>query len=325
MKAYSQDVRQRVVRAVDEGHTRAEIALLFGVSLATIKRSLKQRRESGHLIPKAIPGRPAKKGGAWQVGLGTQRASHPDMTLDDHCRLWEMEQGQRVSTATISRAITRLGWTRKKKTRVASERDETARAAWRKQACQHTNQQWVCVEECGSHLALTPLYARAPRGRRAVGRGPRNDGATITLIASLWLQGMGEALFLEGAADASAFEWYVEQILTPSLHSGQTVVMDNLSIHQGVRVRKAIEAMGCHLLYLPSYSPDLSPSEEAFSKLKTFLRRVGARTREALQEAIAAALQAITAQDARGWFTHCGYLAEEPSCSDSEATMAQSL
>ena len=324
MKAYSQDLRQRVVRAVDEGRTRAEIAQLFGISLATIKRYLKQRRESGHLIPKAIPGRPAKKGGALQVGLGTQLAAHPDMTLDEHCRLWETEHGQRVSTATMSRAITRLGWTRKKKTLEASERDETARATWRKQARQHMNQQWVFVDECGSHIALTPLYARAPRGRRAVGRVPRNYGANITLIASLSLQGMGEALILEGAADASAFELYIEQILTPSLHSGQTVVMDNLSIHHGVHVQ-AIEAKGCHLLYLPSYSPDLSPIEEAFSKLKTFLRRVGARTREALQEAIAAVLQAITAQDARGWFTHCGYLAEEPRCSDSEATMAQSL
>lgn len=145
MKAYSQDLRQRVVRAVDEGRTRAEIAQLFCVSLATIKRYLKQRRESGHLIPKAIPGRPAKKGGALQVGLGTQLVAHPDMTLDEHCRLWEMEHGQRVSTATMSRAITRLGWTRKKKTLVASERDETARAAWRKQARQHTNQQNGCL------------------------------------------------------------------------------------------------------------------------------------------------------------------------------------
>ena len=122
------------------------------------------------------------------------------MTLDEHCRVWETEHGQRVSTATMSRAITRLGWTRKKKTLVASERDETARAAWRKQARQHMNQQWVFVDECGSHIALTPLYARAPRGRRAVGRVPRNYGATITLIASLSLQGMGEALILEGAA-----------------------------------------------------------------------------------------------------------------------------
>jgi transposase len=104
-----------------------------------------------------------------------------------------------------------------------------------------------------------------------------------------------------------ATEIYVEQILAPSLHAGQTVILDNLSIHQGVRVRQAIEARGCRLLFLPAYSPDFSPIEEAFSKLKTRLRRVGARTRKALQEAIAQALPLITAQDAHGWFHHCGY------------------
>src|SRR5260221_13055392 len=121
------------------------------------------------------------------------------------------------------------------------------------------------------------------------------------------MQGLGEALLLDGAGDAVAFETYVEQLLAPSLHPGQIVILDNLSIHQGRRVRQAIEAKGCHLLFLPAYSPDFSPIEEAFSKLKTFLRRQGARTREALQEAIAQALLLITAQDALDWFAHSGY------------------
>ena len=166
---------------------------------------------------------------------------------------------------------------------------------------------------------MTPRYARSPRGKRAIGAVPRNYGANMTLMASLSLQGMGEALILDGAADASAFELYIEHILAPSLRPGQIVILDNLSIHQGARVRQAIEARGCRLLFLPAYSPDFSPIEEAFSKLKTFLRRVGARTREALQEAIAQALTLITAQDARGWFTHCGY------SPPPQAEMAQSL
>jgi transposase len=154
---------------------------------------------------------------------------------------------------------------------------------------------------------MTPAYAYAPRGQRAIGKVPRNYGATMTLLASLSLSGMGEALMLDGAADAAAFEVYVEQLLAPSLKPGQIVILDNLSIHLGPRVRAAIEARGCRLLFLPAYSPDLSPIEEAFSKVKTVLRRQGARTREALQEAIAQALTLITAHDARGWFTHCGY------------------
>lgn len=111
---------------------------------------------------------------------------------------------------------------------------------------------------------MTPLYAHAPKGKRAIGKVPRNDGSNTTLIASLSLSGMGEALILEGAADACAFEQYIEQILVPSLKSGQMVIMDNLSIHQGKRVRELIEDRGCRLLFLPSYSPDLSPIEEAF-------------------------------------------------------------
>jgi transposase len=111
-----------------------------------------------------------------------------------------------------------------------------------------------------------------------------------------------------GSANTTAFELYVEQVLAPSLHAGQIVVMDNLQAHKSARVRTAIEAKGCQLLFLPSYSPDLSPIEEAFSKLKTALRRAGARTREALEEAIAQALLTIITQDAQGWFQHCGYL-----------------
>jgi len=129
----------------------------------------------------------------------------------------------------------------------------------------------------------------------------------MTLIASLSLTGMGPAFVLDGAADSAAFEVYMEQILAPSLRPGQIVILDNLSIHLGPRVQQAIEARGCRLLFLPAYSPDLSPIEEAFSKLKTVLRRAGVRTREALQEAIATALDLVTATDALGWFTHCGY------------------
>lgn len=190
----------------------------------------------------------------------------------------------------------------------ASERDEEERAAWRAQASQHAAEELVFVDECGSNLALTPRYARAPKGERARGSAPRNRGKNTTLIASLSLDGMGAAMILEGSANATAFALYVEQVLAPTLRAGQIVVMDNLQAHKGERVRLAIEAKGCRVLFLPGYSPDFSPIEEAFSKLKTALRRAGARTREALQEAIGQALLTITAQDAQGWFQHGGYL-----------------
>ena len=212
-----------------------------------------------------------------------------------------------------------FGLDAKKKTLRASEQKEAERAAWRTQAADLPSQDLVFVDETGSHIAMTPLYAYAPRGERAVGKLPRNYGAIMTLIASLSLSGMGPAFVLDGAADSAAFEVYIEQVLAPSLQPGQIVILDHLSIHLGSRVKQTIEAKGCRLLFLPAYSPDFSPIEEAFSKLKPFLRRVAARTREELQEAIAAALDLITVQDALGWFTHCGY---PPSCSTE---MAQSL
>jgi transposase len=308
MKAYSQDLRERVLRAVDQGYPRAEIVQFFGISLSTLKRYLKQRREEGHVRPKAIPGRPPKKRVLVEAGVLLQLQANADATLEQHCAMWAQAHGERVSRWTMSRAIKRLGWTRKKKSLGATERNEEERATWRANASKLPTESLVVIDETGSNIALTPLYARAPKGERARGSVPRNRRKNTTLIAALSLKGMGAALILEGSATTTAFELYVEQVLTPSLHAGQIVVMDNLRAHKSVRVRTVIEAKGCQLLFLPSYSPDFSPIEEAFSKLKTALRRAGARTREALEEAIAQALLSITAQDAQGWFQHCGYL-----------------
>ena len=117
-------------------------------------------------------------------------------------------------------------------------------------------------------------------------------------------------MVVEGSTDAEAFEVYVEHFLAPSLKEGQVVVFDNLGAHKPQKVRELIEARGAQVLFLPSYSPDLNPIEEAFSKIKAIVCKAGARTREALLEAIGRALWAITAVDAAGWFAHCGYEAE---------------
>jgi transposase len=165
----------------------------------------------------------------------------------------------------------------------------------------------VFVDECSTNIALTRLYARAPRGERACARAPRNWGKNITLIASLSAEGIGAAMSVEGATDAAAFETYVEHFLAPTLKAGQIVVMDNLSVHKSARAKELIEGAGAEVLFLPPYSPDFSPIEEAFSKVKSILRRIGARTREALLEATSEALHAVSRRDARGWFGHCGY------------------
>jgi transposase len=154
---------------------------------------------------------------------------------------------------------------------------------------------------------MTPRYARAPRGERAVGAVPRNQGENLTLIAALTADGLGPAMTLPGAADAPAFVAYVREVLAPALVPGQVVVLDNLSVHKGAEVRRLVEACGCRLLFLPPYSPDFAPIELAFAKIKQALRRTAARTRASLEAAIAAALDTITTQDAANWFRHCGY------------------
>ena len=164
------------------------------------------------------------------------------------------------------------------------------------------------IDESGFHTSMTRLRARAPRGKRAYGKVPRNRGKNQTLIASITLEGgMGEAIAIKGSTDAELFETYVEEFLAPSLNEGQVVVLDGLGAHRTEKVRELIEARGAELLFLPSYSPDLNPIEEAFSKIKNIVRKIGARTREALDEAISEAMSAVTLEDVTGWFTHCGY------------------
>ena len=164
------------------------------------------------------------------------------------------------------------------------------------------------VDETGFHTSMTRLRGRAPKGKRAYGKVPRNRGKNTTLIAAITLEeGMGESMSMEGATDALAFETYVEHFLAPSLREGQVVVLDGLGAHRTQKVRELVEGRGADLVFLPSYSPDLNPIEEAFSKIKQLVRKVGARVREALVEAVGRALAAVTTEDAAGWFAHAGY------------------
>ena len=196
----------------------------------------------------------------------------------------------------------------KKRSVGASERDEWLRAAWRVMlAARIDPERLVFVDEMGTNTSLSPIYAWAPKGRRAHCSVPPNRGKNTTLLSSMSLSGMGPSLAVDGPTDREVFEAYVERVLAPTLRAGQVLVMDNLSVHKGERVRELIEHRGCQLLYLPPYSPDLNPIEEAFGKIKGLLRKAEARTREALVEAMGRALSAVSKHDARGFFEHCGY------------------
>jgi transposase len=165
----------------------------------------------------------------------------------------------------------------------------------------------VFVDEMGTHTSLAPLYAYAPIGERAYFEIPRNRGKNTTLLTSINQAGMGPSMAVEGATTSRVFETYVERLLAPALRPGQVVVMDNLGAHRPKRIRELIEERGCELLYLPPYSPDFNPIEEAFAKVKHILRKIGVHTKEGLIEAMGRALAAVSAEDVRGFFTHCGY------------------
>lgn len=154
---------------------------------------------------------------------------------------------------------------------------------------------------------MTPSYARAPCGERAYTQVPRNRGANTSFIAALSLNGLQAAMTLQGSVDGLAFETYVEQLLLPTLVPGQIVIMDNHRIHKGDKIAEMLAAQGCSHLFLPPYSPDLNPIEEALSKIKTFVKQCQARARSTLDQAIPAAMKTITLQDILGWFGHSGY------------------
>jgi hypothetical protein len=150
--------------------------------------------------------------------------------------------------------------------------DELLRAAWRATVAGTTEaERFVFVDECSTNVSLGPLYAWSPRGERALCSAPRNWGANVTLLSSMALSGMGPSLAVEGATTRAVFEVYVEEALAPSLRSGRVVVMDDLTAHKGERVRDLIGERGCEFVYLPPYSPDFNPIEQAFSKLKASL------------------------------------------------------
>jgi transposase len=164
------------------------------------------------------------------------------------------------------------------------------------------------VDESGVNLAMTRLYGRAPRGERVVGSVPQNYGQNVTVLAALGPQGLHAMMTVEGATDAEVFRAYVKHVLGPTLAPGDIVVLDNLRAHKAVGIQQMLARRRVRLLYLPPYSPDLSPIEPCWSKVKTGLRTAKARTREALDTALGQALATVTAVDAYNWFRHCGYV-----------------
>jgi len=166
---------------------------------------------------------------------------------------------------------------------------------------------FVFLDETSTPITLTPLRARAPRGERAVGRVPHRRRPHISWLATRTASGIGESLVVQGAVDRQVFDLFVARILVPSLRPGQIVILDNLTGHESAKAKALIAAAGCHLVFLPTYSPDFNPIEQAFAKIKQALRRVGARSWETVVAAIGMALATVTTTDARAFFAEAGF------------------
>jgi transposase len=158
---------------------------------------------------------------------------------------------------------------------------------------------------------MTRLWGRSPCGERIAETTPQGHGKVLTMLGAMSWRGLEAVLTVESATDGEVLLAYLGHVLVPKLKPGDVVVMDNLSAHKVQGVRELIAASGAELLYLPPYSPDFNPIEQAWSKLKQLLRAAKARTAEALQQAIAEALKAISAENAAAWFRHCGYRVQQ--------------
>ena len=192
----------------------------------------------------------------------------------------------------------------RKKTLVARERREERRAAFLNDLRPYLNhpERLIFVDESGFNTSMTRGYARAPSDRRAIGVVPRNHGKNYTLICALGSAGPLAPLIMDGPVTGVSFEYYVQHELCPQLTGEQVVIMDNLSSHHRASVRTLIEAQGCTLLFLPSYSPDFNPIEWLFSQLKARVRGYARRSVERLMEGIGEALHAVSGQEVRHWF-----------------------
>jgi transposase len=307
MRPYSRDLRERIAAAVDERDgSQRQIARRFRVSLSFVARLLRRRRQTGSVDPQPHGGgHPPALQGTDRERLRQLVQEQPDATLDE----LRQRLGVPCSLTAIWRALRPLDLPRKKKVLRARQQGDPKvqekRRAFQEKVAGIDPQRLVFVDESGATTAMTRRYGRAPRGERVIGEVP-GQWKSVTLISAMRLAGVGASLAFEGATDTPAFQTYVEEMLVPQLCPGDVVIWDNLKPHQDEQVRRAVEQAGATVEPLPPWSPDLTPIEKMWSKVKEFLRSVAARTTEAVYDAMGQALRAVRPRDIVGWFGSCG-------------------
>jgi transposase len=303
MTPYSQDLRQRILETVERGEgSLRQIARRFLVSLSFVTRLLQLHRSTGSLRPRPHGGgNPPKLGPEDLERLRELVRQQPDATLEE----LRQRLGASCSTMTIARALRTLRLPRKKKVPRAQEQDRPDVRERRQGFCEELAgvdpRRLVFVDECGANTAMTRTYGRAPVGERVYGTVP-GRWESVTLTCGLRLSGVTATLAFPGATNTDLFESYVEDVLVPELKPRDVVIWDNLKPHQSEEAVEAVERAGACVVPLPPWSPDLTPVEEMFSKVKNAMRSAAARTTESVYAAFGSALHDVTPADIAGWF-----------------------
>lgn len=308
------EIRETIVRIKTEfpklGYE--EIAKLVNCGPATVSRVLGRARRGESLDPKPMGGvRRVKVDEVGRAWLADRVREEPDLTLERLVDEYEGKFGVRVVITTISNALGKLGFTLKKKSFRASQKDtdrvKELAANFEDELREVDPTRLVFVDEAGSSAAMTPAFGRAPAGTRVVENRAFKKSPNISMVGFIRL---GHAMIVssqKGAYNGLSFLEWVQRCLVPHLRAGDVVVMDNVRFHKNKAVKAAIRSVGAFLVFQPPYSPEYNPIEEAWSKLKQLLRRAKARTQETLQVAIQGAAAAIADSDLHGWFAHAGY------------------
>jgi transposase len=311
-RALSMDLRERVMAAIEGGASCRHAAKRFGVSVSSAIRWFQTLVRQGTATPKPQGGdRRSKRVEVHANVILAKVAEQPDLTLDE-LRVWLLgEHGLAVANSTLWRFFARHGLTRKKKTGHASEQDRAD--VWQQRWDWFEGQQdldpdrLVLIDESWASTNMARSHGRAPRGERLRAGFPHGHWKTTTIIAGLRQTGVLAPLVLDGPVNREIFAAYVEQVLVPELRAGEIVIADNLPSHKGPRVREAIEAAGCQLLFLPPYSPDFNPIEKVFAKLKALLRKAAERTVDALWHTIGRIVGLVSPQECANYFIASGY------------------
>jgi len=310
-RAYGQDLRDRVIEAGLTGPSVRQAAVRFGVAASTAIGWVKRVCVGGERRARRQGRPPGTKLDPHRDFLLSRLDDEPDLTIQKMQELLREERGIRASVGTIWTFLDRADQTFKKKSVHASEQErpdvKQEREAWFEGQLDLDPNKLVFVDETWASTNMAPLYGWAPRGERLRAGIPLGHWTRTTFVAGLRLTAMTAPMVIDGSINGARFLDYVRRVLAPTLTPGDTVIIDNLSSHKGDEVREAIEAVGASVRFLPRYSPDFNPIEKAFSKLKSWLRRLAARTVGGVHSALKGFSSMVTQTECENFFAACGY------------------